>query len=231
MRHTSWGGRVRSPSLASASAILLAIFLITCTVGPLFAQNSVLRGRVVDPEGRPVAGITVTLHHVTEGGGAEVGRALSDQAGTFAIEASEEAAGGVYFAATRFEGALYMGTPLRSFAEAGDDYRIVIGEGGFAGGPAVGQPSGSGGGQGWVVLLLLALLGGAAVVIPLRRARRGPLALRSILSELAELEEGHARRTAEARQAAEGEYQELRDALRARLLELSGAPVHAADHH
>lgn len=226
---------VQAPRLSWWRGHLLSIPLLlllgSVLASPLHAQYPVLRGQVVDPDGRPVSGISVTLHHVTDGGGAEVGRALSDHEGKFSIEPGEGVVGGVYFAATRFEGALYMGNPFRSLDEVTDDYRIVIGVGGIAGGAAFQEPPDSAAGQGWLVLLAFALLGLGAVVVPLRRGRRGPGSHRAILVELAELEECHALRSPEARQAAEGAYRAQRAALRARLQELSRVPVHAADHH
>lgn len=220
-----------------ATLLLLAVF-----ASPLRAQDDralqdqelrgpALQGRVVDTEGRPVSGIPVTLHHVTEGGGSEVGRALSDQEGRFVIEPGATLAGGVYFAATRFDGALYMGTPFRTFGEVPEDYRIVIGGDGIVGGAAIPGPVSAERGQGWGVLLFFGLVGLAAVVVPLRRARRGPLAYRTILTELAELEERQAALSPQSRQAMEGEYREQRAALRARLKELTSVPVHAADNH
>jgi hypothetical protein len=188
----------------------------------LHAQSPALRGQVVDPEGQAVAGITVSLHRVTDGGGAEVGRAVSDQEGRFEIDLSSGGEG-VYFAATRFEGALYMGEPFRTLAEVSEDYRIVIGVGGVAGGLAQQPPIGSTDQRpGWAGLLLFAIIGIAAVALPLRRARRGPLAVRTLLAEIAELDEGHTSLAAEAKKAAEGEYLAARTELFSRLRALSG---------
>jgi hypothetical protein len=211
-------------------AVLLPLLLLAAAANPPRAQRPDLRGRVVDPDGRPVAGISVTLHHVTDSGGAEVGRAISAADGSFAIEMREIEGGGVYFAATRFDGALYMGNPFHTLAEATDDYRIVIGVGGIAGGAAAPELARPADRTGWVVLLFV-LLGAGAVIVPLRRARRGPFALRTILADLAELEEENARRPAAGRLATDTEYRARRDALRTRLREFSGAPVHAADSH
>lgn len=209
-----------------------AILFLSLLVFPalLVAQAPRLRGQVTDPAGLPVAGITVSLHRVSEGGGAEVGRALSDAEGRFEIELDPDLADGIYFAATRFDGTLYMGEPFRTVAEAPSDYRVVIGSGGVAGGPAVQageQPTEP---QGLGVVLIFVALGVAAVGIPLWRSRRGPHAVRGVLVELAELDEHFAAQPGTTRTMSEPEYRAAREELRARLKLLAGAQADAADN-
>jgi hypothetical protein len=216
--------------------LVLGLFAVPLLVGTGLAQGPILRGQVVDPDGLPVTGITVSLHHVTDSGGSEVGRAVSDQEGRFEIALVGEGNGGVYFAATRFDGTLYMGEPFRTLAEASADYRILIGAGGITGGSAAGpalQPPGSPGdrqGRG-AVALLLAAIGIAVVLFPLLRLRRGPLAVRTVLAELAELEEAHASRPGGPAAGTEAEYLAARAALHSRLRALSRPRVNAADLH
>ncbi len=209
---------------------LLAVLVLPAAAQRLHAQSPELSGQVVDPAGLPVAGITVSLHRVTDSGGAEVGRAISDQEGRFAIGLEGASDGGVFFAATRFDGTLYMGEPFRTLAEAPTAYRIVIGSGGIAGGAAQQAPGRPADRQGWVILLFT-VLGVTAVALPFWRSRRGPRALRTLLADLAELEEDLAALPVEARATAEGEYLVAREALRTRLRALSGARTHAADLH
>jgi hypothetical protein len=214
-------------------SILLAFLVLPLLPEAVFAQGMVLRGRVLDPEALPVAGITVSLHLVADNGGAEVGRAVSDREGWFEIGLEEGGGGGVYFAATRFEGTLYMGEPFRTLDEVTGEYRILIGTGGttgdFTGGAAPQFPGEATDRRGPGIALILALLGIGAIMVPLVRLRRGPLALRSALVDLAELEEVHASRSAEARLAAEAEHAVLRERLRSRLRALSTVEAHAAD--
>lgn len=210
--------------------VTILLFSLLVLPAVLAAQAPRLRGQVVDPAGQPIAGITVSLHRVAESGGAEVGRAVSDVDGRFEIELDPGLADGVYFAATRFEGTLYMGEPFRTVAEAPSDYRVVIGSGGFAGGLAVQGEESPSGQQGLGVLLIFVALGTAAVGLPLWRSRRGPHAMRGVLVELAELDEGYAAQTAPSRAMAESEYRAAREALRTRLRVLAGPKADAADN-
>jgi hypothetical protein len=203
---------------------LFAWALIPLLTGGLAAQQPVLRGRVLDPEGRAISGATVSLHHVAERGGAEVGQAVSDREGRFAIAVEpREGEGGVYFAATRFDGTLYMGAPFRTLAEVDGEYGIVVGAGGVDGLGGVAEPPSApaSGLRGWGLGLVLAAIAAAAILRPLRRARREPYRSRSLLLELAELEEGPG-----------AEDRARRESLRARL---RGSPdtdePDAARHH
>lgn len=219
--------------LSRRSWLLLVLLLLPALAAAAQAQRPALRGQIVDPEGRAVAGVAVSLHHVSDGGGAEVGRAVSDLEGWFEIEfaGAGDAGDGVYFAATRFDGTLFMGEPFRSFAELPAAYQIVIGVGGIGGGPALSAPEGSVPSRGWGVFLLCAALGIVVVLLPFRRARRGPLAVRTLLADLAALDEGHAALSLETRTAGAAEYLSVREGLRARVWALAGTRTDAADQH
>lgn len=206
--------------------LILALLAFPAT---LAAQGSRLQGEVVDLSGLPVGGITVSLHRVTGTGGAEVGRAVTGADGRFEIELGGELAEGVYFAATRFEGTLYMGDAFRNLSEMPAEYRIVIGSGGIAGGPAVASPPPSSG-QGLGVLLIFAAIGIAAIATPFLRGRRDPGAARGILAEIAELDEAFAAQPESARAQGESEYLATREKLLARLKARAVSGTNAAHH-
>jgi len=208
--------------LPARSVLGIAAILLLITSLDLRAEGAeqILRGAVTDPAGLPVGGITVSLHQVSESGGAEVGRALTDSDGRFEIPIDESAllAQGVFFAATRFDGVLFMGDPFRSLDEMPTDYRIVIDGSGITGGFAQPMAGGPPRDQGWIVGAILALIGVSVVLLPLIRARRGPIRVRTTLTELAELEEAYA--TAEGGIGAE-EYDERKRTLYDRLYQLT----------
>jgi len=209
----------------------LLILAVAALPATLAAQGPRLQGEVIDQSGAPVGGVAVSVHRVTEAGGAEVGRAVTDAEGRFTIELDAAPADGVYFAATRFEGNLYMGEVFRGLSEVPAEYRIVIGSGGIAGGPAVTPPPPPSTGRGIGVLLIFAAAGVAAVSIPFLRSRRDPRAARGILAEIAVLDEEFASRPESARARGEAEYRAARAALRARLKALAVAESNAADDH
>lgn len=210
---------------------ILAFFLLLPSIAG--AQGPVLRGQVADPEGLPVAGITVSLHRVNDEGGMEVGKGVSDAAGNFEIEIDPALEGGVFFAATRFEGTLYMGEPFRSLTDLPAEYRVVVGEGGFAGGPAVqpapnSAPDPADERRGLGVILIFAAIGIAAIGLPIIRYRQGPYRARRILVEIAELDEDFSSQPAETQAIEEPDYRARRAALYSRLEELAVATTDAA---
>lgn len=211
---------------------ILALLIVPFLSAAAIAQSPTLRGKIIDPEGRPVTGLPVSLHHVSEAGGVEVGSAVSDREGHFEIDLGETGgAEGVFFAASRFDGALYMGEPFRTIAEIPDPYQIVIGVGGIGGGPAVPMTSGESDSRGLGIVILFAALGLIAVLLPLWRGRRGPQAVRALLADLAELDERQLSVPVGARALDEAEYQMMRTRLRERIRVLSGAGSDAADQY
>jgi hypothetical protein len=205
----------------------IRIWLLAALAIPFFAggasAQSVLRGRVVGPSGEAVGGATVVLHRVGEGGGREVGRSESDGEGRFSIEFDREGGEGVYFAATRYEDQLYVGAFFRDPSEVAGEYVLRVGVNPVAGGGAAVPPGPRPeGGFPWIGLVIGAAAA-AAVILPLRGAKRRPLATRAILAELAELEE---------RGDAGEESRNRRDELRTRLRGPSALAVQdAADPH
>jgi hypothetical protein len=185
-------------------AWLAAALLASSASGAAAAvQQPELRGRVVDGAGRPVAGIEVALHRVTTAGGATVARATTDDDGTFVLPIADGGAGddAIYFAATRLDGRLYIGQFFRGDPPVGT-YEI------FASGPGVqgagqaplGLPlpgAGQAGPPRWPlvggVALLLALGGGLAIRSATGEARRARRQ-RTLLLEIASLDEDLARR-------------------------------------
>lgn len=199
-------------------AFLLSVATFVLSAADLAAQDGVavgLRGRVIDSEGRPVPGTVVAAHRVTDQGGAEVARATTGEDGGFILPI-ETTVDGIYFIATRYEGALYMGATFRDLGEVTGEYVIAVGRNPVAlGGPAVmpGPPPEPA--PAWPILLVLGIVGVGAVLLPLRGKGRGTLAARSLLLELAELEERRATGIGGADVSTEGE------ALRARLREIT----------
>ncbi|HEX7049559.1 MAG TPA: hypothetical protein VF188_05055 [Longimicrobiales bacterium] len=208
----------------------LAAAAILCSTTVAAGQSEdVLRGRVIGPEGLPVAGAAVALHHVSPtAGGAEVGRAIAGPDGSFEVRIPPgTAADGVFFAATRFDGKLYMGVPFRKSDGVPSDYVIAVrADAGIAAGPAV--PGGAAPRPlPWWVAVPIGLAALWVVARPLLPAGRA-YAARSLLLALAELEE---RSAARAPGGADEDHAE-RAALRARLRTITGTvAAHAADQH
>jgi hypothetical protein len=157
----------------------------------------------VDDEGRPVVGIEVALHRVTPAGGATVARGTTAADGGFVlpIPGIDDGEDAIYFAATRLDGRLYIGELFRRDPPAGTYEILAAGpgmQGVERGPPDLALPgSGQAGPARWPlvagVTLLLAL--GCGLTIrsatgDARRARRQ----RTLLLEIASLDEALARR-------------------------------------
>jgi hypothetical protein len=90
-------------------------FVFTTTVS---AQELLVRGIVVGPDGRPVAIDRVVLHRVDAAGGATVAEGSSGSDGRFVLTApASRDTAGVYFVAARYQGELYIGAPFRPAAQ------------------------------------------------------------------------------------------------------------------
>lgn len=164
-----------------------------------------LRGRIVDATGAPIPGLPVALHRVGPEGGANVAETVTDSIGRFAFDVDLSGAGGVFFAATRVHGAMYMGQPLRAEQPVPAEYTIIVGPGGnrvdlggtgtgtgTAAGAAQVTPAQDGGGRGWAALLVVVVVAllGAGIVLGRRwSAGARETRRRELLAELAALEE------------------------------------------
>lgn len=197
------------PFLGSLSALLAGGLLAFQTPDP----ESVLRGRVIDGDGEPLAGLVVAVHRVTEAGGAEIARTESDAAGRFEIPLAGDDA--LYFAATRYGDQLHVGAPFRGPPPGDAEYVIVVGAETAIpmgrGPPAEGAAPPEGGS--WASWVLLAVAAAGFIVAYTRAGGRDARAERRAgLMALAELEERRA-----AGEVGSGAYQREREALRRRL--------------
>ncbi len=173
------------------------------------AQAPALAGQVVDSAGKPVPDQHVTLHRVDQSSGAMVDSAVSDAGGRFTMHLPPLAApgdtGGVYFAATRWQGQLYIGAPFKRAAIPTPPYLVTVGvnpvqmgpvgaEGGA--GPAATEaqpptPAASGNTGRWFLAIVLGLVALGAVSYALIGGTRERSALRRrvLLARIAELDE------------------------------------------
>ncbi len=185
---------------------------------PVAAQQAGARtglvGRVIDAEGRAVADLAVSVHRVSQTGGEEVARSTTDADGRFEL-AFDTKSPGTYFVATRYEGGLYVGPMFRELDEAPDDYVLVVGRDPIAigAGPA-GATAPPPAPPTWPLLLLIGAIGAGVVIFPVVARRNGPRAVRTLLHELAILEERRA-----AGRIGDAEYADARAVLRERLHE------------
>jgi hypothetical protein len=181
---------------------LVAGWLLVLGVAPATAQDLSIAGRVLGPDGAPVAGQRLLFHRVTNAGGELLAEGTSDGEGRFTLTAEAQAAGGVYFVATRYEGQLYIGPLLRPPFPAGSEYVVQVGVPGVgdvssltaaappaATGPVAAAPAGAPRSPGAVfaaVLLTLAIATGAHLAV--RGA--GPSRRRRALIRLARIADG-----------------------------------------
>ncbi|HEY8484225.1 MAG TPA: carboxypeptidase-like regulatory domain-containing protein [Longimicrobiales bacterium] len=218
-----WVVRIGRWSLPTVLGGLLLCF------GVLQAQELSLQGRVLDAAGQPLAGQEVVLHRVTPAGGAAVARATSGADGRFVLRV--EGAGGpdaLYFAATIYDGTLYIGTPFRGSVPPDAEYVLVVGgdSAAVAGLPGAVQAPGSGvgGGAGFAVLVAVCgLTGGLGLVVVRRRGLQAIRRQRELLIELAQLDERYGDRQGEADGAESEAYRQARAALCERLRSMSHA--------
>jgi hypothetical protein len=210
------------PLVSKIRSWILATLAVPLVAGVVSAQST-LRGRVVGPADEAIAGVTVILHRVGEAGGREIGRSESDGEGRFSVEFEHEGGEGVYFAATRYEDQLYVGAFFRDPSEVTGEYVLRVGVNPMPGGGAAIPPGPRPEGKFPWIGLVIGTAAAAAVILPLRGAKRRPLATRAILAELAELEE---------RGDGGEESRNRRDELRTRLRGPSALAVQdAADPH
>ena len=153
---------------------------------PAAAQQQQLTGQVLDAEERPVAGLEVVLHRVTEGGGTIVASDTSDTEGAFTLRSGDDPPDAVYFVAARYEGQLHIGSMLRAPFPAGE---YVLRVGGDPVTAPVETPVRPVAGSRRPAIALMVMVGllGLGVFGFVRAAR--PSARRRLLLRLAQLEE------------------------------------------
>src|SRR5690606_8973531 len=106
---------VRSiPSLRTLTGLLAIVGGLARFAAPAAAQERTLPGRVVDPSDRPVAGLEVFLHRVTDEGAGIVATDTTDAAGQFALGVQGDSGEAIFFVAARWEGQLNIGPMMRS---------------------------------------------------------------------------------------------------------------------
>lgn len=198
----------------------LCLLLLFVPVASAFAQDQGMsvRGRVIGPDGSPVASQRVVLHRVDAAGGATVAEAETDGEGRFTLTAPATLdTTGVFFVAARYESELYIGDPFRAGEQAAEP-TLHVGipsmsatamlretEGGLPlpGGRPATTPS-------WLLFLIPALgVAGVALYLVVPRQRIAPE--RALYIRIAEIDE-------RMEAAPEGQRASLRDE-RIRLIE------------
>lgn len=231
----------------AALLVALALSAGVAAMAPLAAQAAaaaaaqpqqgpeVLRGHVMDGNGKPVAGLEVALHRVTEQGGAMITRDTSDAEGAFALRVPGESdPQAVFFVATRYQDELYIGQPFRAIPP-GAEYVVTVGAGGVtanalagaaaqgaAGSASAAAPAASGGidtAVRWLLAGILGLVGVGVLVFAAMRwwadhRRRGR---RELLIRVARLDESYADRVASLPAAEADSYRSERAALAGRI--------------
>jgi hypothetical protein len=92
------------------------------------AQDLVLAGQVIGPDGQPVPGQAVLLHRVTDQGGELLTQSTTGDDGRFTLRVTSSApASGVFFVATRFRGQIYIGPLIRPPFPEGQEYVVQVG--------------------------------------------------------------------------------------------------------
>jgi hypothetical protein len=202
--------RAVQPLRLLAAALAAALLAAPAQPAGAAAQEALLHGRLLDPAGAPVPGHPVLLHVVDDRGGDEAGRTATDEQGRFAIPLAAPAdTGAIYFVATRYQGGLYVGHPVRP-PFGGEEYLLVIGPETDASAFAMpGQPptgplpadhppipgaAGAGDDWNWGVIVLLAVFLGAFGALLWYLSRRSSGSRAAVLAELAELDEAFAGR-------------------------------------
>ena len=193
---------------------LLAILIALMCTTRGFAQTTI-SGRVLDAQGKPVAGIQVLLHAITESAGSQIDTDTSRVDGGFDLHAGTVDAKAVYFVAVTHNGELFMGDLLRPPFPAGQEYIVRVGVNpvDFSGATAAPEPTVRPAGNtraGAAVILIAALVIGGVFFVGLRRR---PPEQRRLLVELARLEEDLG--TASANGVLQKRRQELRERLMA----------------
>ena len=112
------GSVQRRPALTA-----LALFVLVTSAS---AQEIAVHGRVLGPDGAPLAMERVVLHRVDRSGGATVAEAPSGADGRFLLNApASNDTSAVYFVAARYQGELYIGQPFRPAMEGTPEQQVL----------------------------------------------------------------------------------------------------------
>jgi 5-hydroxyisourate hydrolase-like protein (transthyretin family) len=195
-RTLGWAGHV-------VAALLGAAALMGVAGAPAAAQ--VLDGLALGPDGQPLPGVPVALHRVGGMGGSSVASATTDEEGRFQFEI-QVADSAIYFAATRYEGKMYIGPAAQAGADPITNYVLRVEPSAEAGNMAsslsgmtpptpVARPASATAGESapWVpwIVLVLALAAAATFLVTaprsrLRRTRESMVQLARLENRLAD---------------------------------------------
>jgi hypothetical protein len=104
------------------------LLILAALIGsaPLRAQ-SIINGRVIDPNNKPVPNVEVLLHAITESSGSQIDKDTSRVDGTFDLRVDSVNAKSIYFVAVTYNGQLFMGDMLRPPFPRGQQYIVQVG--------------------------------------------------------------------------------------------------------
>lgn len=186
-------------------AVALLAVVTLMTPGALSAQSEMeVRGRVTGPDNAPIANHRVVLHRVAgEEGGVSMATVSTSETGEFVLRAPTPAdTSAVYFAATLYDGELYLGPMFRPQQAGLVSHDIQVGVPGTsanamfeAGGQGAAIPMGRPRTNRNWMLLAIPLLGVAAVAIYALVPRGRIAPERALLIRIAELDERMTRAT------------------------------------
>lgn len=108
--------------------MLVAMALLFVLAPGLHAQELVVSGRIIGPDGNPVPGHRVVLHRVDGSGGATIAETFSEGDGRFELRAEASADDeAILFVAARYDEELYIGPPFRGDEASASEQFIQVG--------------------------------------------------------------------------------------------------------
>jgi hypothetical protein len=182
---------VTSRDVGRARVWALSLCLALGMSGEAIGQQQ-LKGRVVDPQGKPVPSIEVTMHAVTDVEGGDVGADTTDANGGFLMKVPD-VPNAVIFVAVVYNGQLFMGDMLRAPFSLKQDYVVQVGVNPIEIGPppptapAV-SPEEQKRDRSAGIAVILATLAVIAALVSIVLSRRAPVQRRWLV-ELARLED------------------------------------------